>query len=110
MLSLADVKMSTGVCGMDSEDASVFDRTVSRAIPRSIETATFHVLTPYPGIALFRQLQGQGRLLHRDSSRSSSRRKPCALGTSPPATRVPVGPRSCVTLPPYSMLVSRLVQ
>ena len=51
------------VFGMDSDDASVFDRTVEWAIGQGIETATFHVLTPYPGTALFRQLEAEGRLL-----------------------------------------------
>src|SRR5262245_26779582 len=36
------------VFGMDGDDASVFDRTVGWAIGQGIETATFHVLTPYP--------------------------------------------------------------
>src|SRR5262249_21913544 len=28
--------------------------------------ATFHILTPYPATPLFRQMEGEGRLLHRD--------------------------------------------
>ena len=31
-----------------------------------IETATFHILTPYPGTALYSRIEQQGRLLHRD--------------------------------------------
>ena len=31
-----------------------------------LECATFHILTPYPGTPLFRQLEAEGRLLHRD--------------------------------------------
>jgi radical SAM superfamily enzyme YgiQ (UPF0313 family) len=54
------------VFGLDEDDASVFERTVEWAIRQGIETATFHVLTPYPGTALFRSLEAQGRLLHRD--------------------------------------------
>jgi radical SAM superfamily enzyme YgiQ (UPF0313 family) len=54
------------VFGLDQDDASVFGRTVDWAISHGIETATFHVLTPYPGTALFRTLEAQGRLLHRD--------------------------------------------
>ena len=37
------------VFGFDDDDASVFDRTVEWAIGQGIETATFHILTPYPG-------------------------------------------------------------
>jgi radical SAM superfamily enzyme YgiQ (UPF0313 family) len=54
------------VFGMDEDDASVFDRTVAWAIGQGIETATFHILTPYPGTALFARMQADGRLLHRD--------------------------------------------
>src|SRR6188474_3197718 len=36
------------VFGMDADDGSVFARTVDWAIEHGIETATFHILTPYP--------------------------------------------------------------
>jgi radical SAM superfamily enzyme YgiQ (UPF0313 family) len=54
------------VFGMDGDDASVFDRTVGWAVERGIETATFHVLTPYPGTEEFRRFEAEGRILHRD--------------------------------------------
>jgi radical SAM superfamily enzyme YgiQ (UPF0313 family) len=53
------------VFGMDEDDASIFDRTVDWAIRHGLETATFHILTPYPGTRLWRNLESQGRLLHR---------------------------------------------
>ena len=54
------------VFGMDEDDSSVFDRTVDWAVRQGIETATFHVLTPYPGTALFARMEAEERLLHRD--------------------------------------------
>jgi radical SAM superfamily enzyme YgiQ (UPF0313 family) len=54
------------VFGMDEDDDGVFDRTVEWAIAQGIETATFHILTPYPGTALYRRMEAAGRLLHRD--------------------------------------------
>jgi radical SAM superfamily enzyme YgiQ (UPF0313 family) len=54
------------VFGMDQDDATVFERTVDWAVGQGIETATFHILTPYPGTALFARLQAEGRILHRD--------------------------------------------
>jgi radical SAM superfamily enzyme YgiQ (UPF0313 family) len=54
------------VFGMDEDDATVFERTVEWAIRQGIETATFHILTPYPGTALFRRMEAEGRILHRD--------------------------------------------
>ncbi len=50
------------VFGMDHDDGSVFDRTVAWAIEQGIETATFHILTPYPGTALHARMQAAGRL------------------------------------------------
>jgi radical SAM superfamily enzyme YgiQ (UPF0313 family) len=54
------------VFGFDEDDPSVFDRTVEWAIARGVETATFHVLTPYPGTALFRSMEAEGRIRHRE--------------------------------------------
>ena len=54
------------VFGLDGDDASVFDRTVEWAIGQGVETATFHVLTPYPGTSLFHSMEKAGRILHRD--------------------------------------------
>jgi radical SAM superfamily enzyme YgiQ (UPF0313 family) len=54
------------VFGTDSDGEDAFDRTVDWAVSRGIETATFHILTPYPGTALHRRMEEQGRILHRD--------------------------------------------
>jgi radical SAM superfamily enzyme YgiQ (UPF0313 family) len=40
----------------------VFERTVEWAIEHGIETATFHILTPYPGTALHQRLWSQNRI------------------------------------------------
>ncbi len=50
------------VFGMDQDDETVFARTVAWAVEQGIETATFHILTPYPGTALYRRLAAQGRI------------------------------------------------
>ena len=52
------------VFGMDGDDDGVFDRTVEWAVEQGIETATFHILTPYPGTALYERMAAAGRLLH----------------------------------------------
>ncbi|BCB75411.1 radical SAM protein [Phytohabitans flavus] len=54
------------VFGMDSDGPDVFDRTVAWAVERGIETATFHIMTPYPGTGLFRRIEAEGRIVHRD--------------------------------------------
>ena len=52
------------VFGMDDDDETVFERTVGWAIEQGIETATFHILTPYPGTALYQRMVAQGRMTH----------------------------------------------
>ncbi|MEM9444741.1 MAG: radical SAM protein [Verrucomicrobiota bacterium] len=54
------------VFGMDADGPDVFKRTVDWAVKNSIETSTFHVMTPYPGTGLFRRMEDQGRILHRN--------------------------------------------
>jgi len=53
------------VFGMDHDDATVFERTVEWAVTNSIETATFHILTPYPGTALYQRIESEKRIVHR---------------------------------------------
>lgn len=52
------------VFGLDEDDEHVFQRTVEWAISLGIETATFHILTPYPGTILYQRLAEQNRILH----------------------------------------------
>src|SRR5215471_9156427 len=54
------------VFGMDHDGPDVFQRTVDWAISQGIETATFHILTPYPDTALYQRMDEQKRLLHHD--------------------------------------------
>ena len=54
------------VFGMDDDDENVFDRTVEWAVLQGIETATFHVLTPYPGTALHARMEAEGRITSRN--------------------------------------------
>jgi len=61
------------VFGMDDDRPDVFDRTVEWALAQGIETATFHVLTPYPGTTLYERLARQGRILTRDWDRYDTR-------------------------------------
>jgi radical SAM superfamily enzyme YgiQ (UPF0313 family) len=62
------------VFGMDGDDESVFDRTVDWAVSQGIETATFHILTPYPGTGLHQRLEEQGRITSRDWDQYDTRR------------------------------------
>lgn len=57
------------VFGFDHDRPDVFDRTVEWVESARLENATFHILTPYPGTPLFRQMESEGRLLHRDWDR-----------------------------------------
>lgn len=50
------------VYGMDNDDETVFDHTVEWAVNQGIETATFHILTPYPGTALYSRMMAEERI------------------------------------------------
>ncbi len=56
------------VLGFDHDRKDVFARTAAWIEENRMECATFHILTPYPATPLFRQMQSEGRLLHRDWS------------------------------------------
>jgi radical SAM superfamily enzyme YgiQ (UPF0313 family) len=50
------------VFGLDGDDRDVFARTVDFAVNSGITTATFHILTPYPGTQLHAEMRAQDRL------------------------------------------------
>ena len=54
------------VFGLDGDDRDVFSRTVDWAIESGLTTSTFHILTPYPGTALFTEMEAQGRVATRN--------------------------------------------
>jgi radical SAM superfamily enzyme YgiQ (UPF0313 family) len=56
------------VLGFDHDRKDVFARTAEWVEENRLECATFHILTPYPATPLFRQMETEGRLLHRDWS------------------------------------------
>ena len=61
------------VFGMDNDGPDVFERTVEWSVERGIETATFHIMTPYPGTGLYARMQSEGRILHSDWDRYDTR-------------------------------------
>jgi radical SAM superfamily enzyme YgiQ (UPF0313 family) len=54
------------VLGFDHDRPDVFEQTVEWIEANRLECATFHILTPYPGTPLFRQMEAEGRILHRN--------------------------------------------
>lgn len=54
------------VLGFDHDRKDVFARTAEWIEDNRLECATFHILTPYPATPLFRQMEAEGRILHRD--------------------------------------------
>jgi radical SAM superfamily enzyme YgiQ (UPF0313 family) len=54
------------VLGFDHDGDDVFERTAEWVEANRLECATFHILTPYPSTPLFRQMETEGRLLHRN--------------------------------------------
>jgi radical SAM superfamily enzyme YgiQ (UPF0313 family) len=54
------------VVGFDGDGKDTFVSTADWIEANRLECATFHILTPYPGTPLFRQMEAEGRLLHRN--------------------------------------------
>ena len=57
------------VFGFDHDRPDVFEKTVNWVEENRLACSTFHILTPYPGTPLFRQLEKENRILHRDWDR-----------------------------------------
>jgi radical SAM superfamily enzyme YgiQ (UPF0313 family) len=56
------------VLGFDHDRKDTFALTAEWIEENRLECATFHILTPYPATPLFRQMEEEGRLLHRNWS------------------------------------------
>ena len=54
------------VLGFDEDRKDVFVCLAQWIEANRLECATFHILTPYPGTPLFRQMEHERRILHRD--------------------------------------------
>jgi radical SAM superfamily enzyme YgiQ (UPF0313 family) len=54
------------VLGFDHDGSDCFARTAEWIEDNRLECATFHILTPYPATPLFRTLEAEGRLLHKN--------------------------------------------
>lgn len=57
------------IFGFDDHDESIFEKTVRYLEECKPSLPTFHLLTPYPGTALFGRFDSEGRLLHKDWKR-----------------------------------------
>jgi radical SAM superfamily enzyme YgiQ (UPF0313 family) len=57
------------VLGFDHDGPEVFERTADWIEANRLECATFHILTPYPGTPLYRQMESEGRIIHKDWTR-----------------------------------------
>ncbi|MDY0004402.1 MAG: radical SAM protein, partial [Polyangia bacterium] len=55
------------IFGLDEDTPDVFEATTA-FISRYVDIPQLSLLTPYPGTALYRQMEREGRLLHRDWS------------------------------------------
>lgn len=51
------------VFGLDNDKTDVFRRTVDWGLKNAITTATFHILTPYPGTNLYKSMLDKGRII-----------------------------------------------
>ena len=54
------------VFGLDGDDNDTFRRTLDWLVRMRIETLTSHILTPYPGTELYRNMEATGRITDRN--------------------------------------------
>ncbi len=54
------------VFGLDNDGPDVFKKTVAWGVENSLATATYHILTPYPGTRLFAKMEDAGRIMTRN--------------------------------------------
>lgn len=57
------------VFGLDGDDCTSFQTTLDWIVRNRIETVTSHILTPYPGTAVYEQFVRQGRIIENDLSK-----------------------------------------
>ena len=54
------------IFGFDTDGPDIFDRTVDFLIGMGVQAATFGILTPFPGTAIYEQFRREGRIFERD--------------------------------------------
>jgi radical SAM superfamily enzyme YgiQ (UPF0313 family) len=57
------------IFGFDTDDKSIFDRTVDFCFDSKIDLVQYALLTPFPGTRLFEKLDGEKRILTYDWSK-----------------------------------------
>jgi len=81
------VVLGSFIFGFDGDEEDVFQRTIRFAQECKIDHASFHILTPYPGTALYKQFEQEGRLLESKGWDHYTTRhavfKPMGMGQAP---------------------------
>lgn len=54
------------VFGLDEDTPETFSKTLDWIVKNRIETVTSHILTPYPGTKLYKQMRAAGRIVSED--------------------------------------------
>jgi len=57
------------IFGLENDDEDVFEHTVQFGINNRLDGANFYILTPFPGTELFKQMEKENLLLHKDWSK-----------------------------------------
>jgi radical SAM superfamily enzyme YgiQ (UPF0313 family) len=65
--------MGMFVLGFDTDTPTIFDATLETIRKMELDRPVFSILTPFPGTALFDQLEKQGRILTKDWSKYNLR-------------------------------------
>lgn len=57
------------VFGFDEDTLDIFDQTLETVYELELDSASFNILTPYPGTRLYYRLENEGRILTKDWSK-----------------------------------------
>jgi len=60
------IPAGTFIFGFDSDDISVFSKTVGFAVKQHIYSPFFNILTPLPGTRFFKRMEGENRIKSKD--------------------------------------------
>jgi radical SAM superfamily enzyme YgiQ (UPF0313 family) len=70
----AGIAVQTGIVfGFDSDNVTVFERTLEFVEKAGVDVASVQSLTPFPGTRLFKELEAQNRILTYDWSRYNAK-------------------------------------
>ena len=61
------------IFGLDTDGPDIFEKTLDFVQSSEMDTVSFHILTPYPGTALYNEMKASSRILHENWEKYNTR-------------------------------------